>query len=117
MRIRTAGTAVSPTASMPECVQNKCRSSMEAEMDLLHVWMIITVAIYNAFIGIVLLKSSGAISLRDLVREKSVAAPVVDTASTGSGASPADTSYSRVSGLAGAVVLSSFVWGLGNVVI
>ena len=90
---------------------------MEAEMDLLHVWMIITVAIYNAFIGIVLLKSSGAISLRDLVREKSVAAPVVDTASTGSGASPADTSYSRVSGLAGAVVLSSFVWGLGNVVI
>jgi|tagenome__1003787_1003787.scaffolds.fasta_scaffold20795876_4 uncharacterized RDD family membrane protein YckC len=85
-------------------------------MDLLHAWMLITVLIYNTFIAVVLLKSSGAISLRELVREKSLPPPV-ETASTANTASAGDTSYSRVSGLAGAVVLSSFVWGLGNVVI
>jgi hypothetical protein len=84
-------------------------------MDLLHAWMVITVLIYNAFIAIVLLKSSGAISLKELVREKSVAPPV-EIASTVNASSSGDTSYSRVSGLAGAVVLSSFVW-VGNVVI
>ena len=81
-----------------------------------------------------LLRTLGrAISLKDVLREKTPSAqtsalanaealvkaeaPAASAAATPTAALPDATSFSRVSGLLGSVVLAGFIWGLSNVVL
>jgi hypothetical protein len=95
--------------------------------------------IFNASIIRLLGVSFSKISFRDVLREKdpsanaaAAKAVAASPAAAGGVAPPAagasaaaattivppdDTSYSRVAGLLGAVVIGCFVWGLGNVVL
>ena len=71
-----------------------------------------------------LLRTLGrAISLKDVLREKtpsaqtSAQAQAANAAAILTAALPDATSFSRVSGLLGCIVLAGFIWGLSNVVL
>ncbi len=95
------------------------------------VVMVVTLIIFNAAIIKLLQVALGPINFRAALREKdpkvlqATAAAVVATAAAAPGGAPppadptaADpTSYSRIAGAAGAIVLACFLWGLGNVIL
>ena len=67
---------------------------------------------YNAATIRLLMVTLRPANMAQAVTEKTPpAAPAAD------GKAPADTSYSRVAGMIGAVVLATLFWGVGNVVL
>lgn len=52
-----------------------------------------------------------------VVAPRDAAPPVVITETAAETSAPAETSYSRVAGMIGAVVLACFVWAVGNVIL
>ncbi|MBV8566349.1 MAG: hypothetical protein JO273_12925 [Methylobacteriaceae bacterium] len=105
-------------------------------------FMVGTILLYNLFIIIYVVSLSNKVSLRELLKEKGSptkavaaarhaariafeAARVANPAAAQALQAPAPTeppadegtSYSRAAGMVGAVVLSGFVWALGNVVL
>lgn len=81
--------------------------------------MWLTLIIFNVAIIALLKYSCNNIELKDVLREKAVpAAPPAPAAAPPAGGAPQEnTSYSRVTGLIGAIILATFFWALGNVVI
>ncbi len=69
--------------------------------DTILIW--VTLGIFNLSIIILLRQTFSAVSLKEALSEKS--------------GPSTDTSYSRVAGMLGAVVVGCLVWGLGNVVL
>lgn len=104
-------------------------------IDNAQVAMWATLLIFNVAVIRLLQISLTPISFQDVLREKSAtaahpnvavaaapagpagpagpAAPAASAAAT----APQDTSYSRVTGMVGAMVIGCFVWGLGNVIL
>lgn len=73
--------------------------------DTILLWA--TLGIFNIAIIVLLRLTLKSVSLTDALREKS--APEQPGGS--------DTSYSRIAGMLGAIVLGCLIWGLGNVVL
>ena len=87
------------------------------------LWLIVlSLTIFNGA-AIVLLKFTlTSVNLKALVREKSLdpsAAAAAAAAAAGAARSgdTYDSSYSRVAGLIGSVVMAAFFWGLGNILL
>ena len=80
-----------------------------------------TLAIFDTAVITLLRMSFRGVVLKDVLREKAPAAGAVIAAvtqPTDPGDPPPDlTSYSRVSGMVGTVVLACFIWGLSNAVL
>ena len=95
------------------------------------VVMAATLIIFNTAIIKLLQVAFGPINFRAALREKepkvlqaTAAAVALTVAATPGGTTPpadpkaADpTSYSRIAGAAGAIVLACFLWGLGNIIL
>lgn len=73
--------------------------------DTILLW--ITLGIFNIAIIVLLRLTLKSVSLTEAMREKST--PEQPNAS--------DTSYSRIAGMLGAIVLGCLIWGLGNAVL
>jgi hypothetical protein len=70
------------------------------------IWMrVLVLAVFNVPILVIAISLPFVSSLSQALKEKGVDGPIEST------------SYSRVTGLFGAVVLTSFFWAIGNVVI
>lgn len=96
-----------------------------------------TLLIYNIAIMLMLRTVFDAVDFRDALREKNVdttvqvpppapvgapapadGAPVPpETPVPGTSPSPSDTSFSRVAGMVGTLILACFVWALGNIIV
>ena len=94
------------------------------------VVMAATLIIFNTAIMKLLQVAFGPINFRAALREKdpkvlnaTAAVVAAVAASPGGTTPPADpeaadpTSYSRIAGAAGAIVLACFLWGLGNIIL
>ena len=75
-------------------------------MNIETIIMLATLIIYNAAIVKLLLYALSRIDVRQATAEKAAGA-----------AQAGETSYSRVSGMIGAVVMAAFFWAVGNVVL
>ena len=85
------------------------------------LWLIVlSLTIFNGA-AIVLLKFTlTSVNLKALVREKSPDPSAAAAAAAAGAARSGDTydsSYSRVAGLIGSVVMAAFFWGLGNILL
>jgi hypothetical protein len=77
--------------------------------------MWLNLVIFNLAIIFLLRLLFRNIDIKEVLREK---APNVAPQSAAAGAAaPDNTSYSRVTGLIGAVVLAAFFWALGNIIL
>jgi hypothetical protein len=94
------------------------------------VVMVAALVIFNGAIIKLMQVALGPINFRAALREKdpkvvnaTTAAVVTAVAATGAPVPPGDpaaadpTSYSRIAGAVGAIVLAAFLWGLGNVIL
>ena len=92
--------------------------------------MVIVLAVFNVAIAKLLQVVLGPINFRAALREKdpkvltaTTAAVVATAAATAAPVPPVEpaaadpTSYSRIAGAVGAIVLACFLWGLGNVIL
>ncbi|MEE3623007.1 hypothetical protein UCD39_03265 [Nitrospirillum sp. BR 11752] len=87
---------------------------------LLIMWIVMI--IFNVAVLKLLTGSWGKIDVRDMVREKNPklslnTVPVIPNQDGQTSDKSTNTSYSRVSGLVGAIVLTCFFWAFGNVII
>jgi hypothetical protein len=80
-------------------------------MDQATIITIIAISIYNIATILLLKVALGQVNLKEALAEKAL------SANAAPGQASADTSYSRVAGLVGAIVLATFFWGIGNAVI
>ena len=85
-----------------------------------------TLIIFNIAIAKLLQYSLSNIDLKEVLREKSLPPPPPDSgAQRAGGAAPTptasdqldETSFSRVAGMIGAIVLACFIWAVGNVIL
>src|SRR5271170_942871 len=87
-------------------------------MDTETFFLLFTAAIYNAAVVVIMLICFRNMDIKSMLREKrysvvvSPAPAVPINNSNGNG-----NSYSRIVGCAGAVILASFIWALGDAVI
>lgn len=86
---------------------------------------IVALLVFNIVTLLMLIKFGASIDISDMLREKSLPAdPAVPAvpAAPGPGADvggvdPRNTSFSRVSGFIGSIVMSTFFWGIANVLL
>ena len=88
-------------------------------MTLQDIVVVAVLLMYNGATIRLLMVTLKPVNLGDAVAEKSLPAepPKKDGDGAKSPAQPPDTSYSRVTGMIGAVVLATLFWGGGNVVL
>lgn len=87
-------------------------------MDTQTIIALAVLAIYNGATVSLLRVALRSIDLGQAVAEKATTAPTLPTALGQGATSPSpDTSYSRVTGIIGAIVLATLFWGIGNVVL
>ncbi|SMC96384.1 hypothetical protein [Rhizobium sp. RU36D] len=78
--------------------------------------LILVLAVYNLGIMVLLKYILAGVSLKEAALEKAptTTSGVAETA--GTSVENPETSYSRVTGLVGMIVMACFLWGLGNVI-
>jgi hypothetical protein len=71
---------------------------------------ILSLGVYNVAAFMFIVRSLRGVKLNEVLAEK-------DMPNTGGGTASPTTSYSRLVGLVGAMILAAFIWGLGDIVI
>lgn len=86
-------------------------------MDQGTIVMALVLVIYNVATTKLLSIALTQIDVRQAVQEKAPEVRSVPLTDSAGKPVPLDTSYSRVSGMIGAIVLATFFWAVGNVIL